>query len=142
MVCLYFCVEKTSFILNSTVILADGCASVVVNGDVVAQGSQFSLQDVEVLIASVDLDTVSICHVWWCRVQLPSITFYCSRHQPDCSCLHMLVLKFANCLDGGEPTVLCHIYSFFGALSWLYEPPNVVISRCGLGCFRYSSSTY
>ncbi|OAE27153.1 hypothetical protein AXG93_4666s1240 [Marchantia polymorpha subsp. ruderalis] len=36
----------------------DGCASVVVNGDVVAQGSQFSLQDVEVLIASVDLDTV------------------------------------------------------------------------------------
>ncbi|KAL3691309.1 hypothetical protein R1sor_004960 [Riccia sorocarpa] len=36
----------------------DGCACIVVNGDVVAQGSQFSLQDVEVLIATVDLDTV------------------------------------------------------------------------------------
>ncbi|CAM6096271.1 unnamed protein product [Calypogeia fissa] len=36
----------------------DGCASVIVNGDLVAQGSQFSLQDVEVLVATVDLDTV------------------------------------------------------------------------------------
>lgn len=38
----------------------DGCSCVVVNGDVVVQGSQFSLQDVEVLIAQVDLDAVSI----------------------------------------------------------------------------------
>eukprot|EP00249_Psilotum_nudum_P015514 c25368_g1_i1 orf=97-2295(+) len=36
----------------------DGCASVVVNGDVVAQGTQFSLHDVEVLTACVDLDSV------------------------------------------------------------------------------------
>ncbi|KAL2622646.1 hypothetical protein R1flu_002851 [Riccia fluitans] len=36
----------------------DGCACIVVNGDVVAQGSQFSLQDVEVVTAIVDLDTV------------------------------------------------------------------------------------
>lgn len=46
--------------LSCTADLADGCAAVVVNGDVVAQGSQFSLQDVEVLVATVDLDTVSI----------------------------------------------------------------------------------
>lgn len=31
-----------------------------VNGDVVAQGSQFSLKDVEVLTALVDLDAVRI----------------------------------------------------------------------------------
>jgi len=37
----------------------DGCSCVVVNGDVVVQGSQFSLQDVEVLIAQVDLDAVA-----------------------------------------------------------------------------------
>eukprot|EP00897_Mesotaenium_endlicherianum_P003817 jgi/Mesen1/3463/ME000194S02601 len=37
----------------------DGCAAVVVNGDVVAQGSQFSLADVELVTAVVDLDTVS-----------------------------------------------------------------------------------
>jgi NAD+ synthase (glutamine-hydrolysing) len=30
-----------------------------VNGDVVAQGSQFSLKDVEVLDALIDLDAVS-----------------------------------------------------------------------------------
>lgn len=37
----------------------DGCACIAVNGDVVAQGSQFSLRDVEVLTACVDLDTVT-----------------------------------------------------------------------------------
>ncbi|KAM5571237.1 glutamine-dependent NAD(+) synthetase [Rosa sericea] len=37
----------------------DGCASVVVNGDLVAQGSQFSLNDVEVVIAQIDLEAVA-----------------------------------------------------------------------------------
>ncbi|KAI3766508.1 hypothetical protein L2E82_16571 [Cichorium intybus] len=36
----------------------DGCACVVVNGDVVAQGSQFSLKDVEVVVTQIDLDAV------------------------------------------------------------------------------------
>lgn len=36
----------------------DGCAMVLVNGKVVAQGSQFSLNDVEVVTATVDLDEV------------------------------------------------------------------------------------
>lgn len=37
----------------------DGCSCIAVNGDVVAQGSQFSLKDIEVLVAQVDLDAVS-----------------------------------------------------------------------------------
>ncbi|KAK4802880.1 hypothetical protein SAY86_001083 [Trapa natans] len=37
----------------------DGCACVVINGDVVAQGSQFSLKDVEVVVAQIDLDAVA-----------------------------------------------------------------------------------
>ncbi|KAL0928967.1 hypothetical protein M5K25_000905 [Dendrobium thyrsiflorum] len=37
----------------------DGCCFIAVNGDVVAQGSQFSLKEVEVLTAIVDLDAVS-----------------------------------------------------------------------------------
>ncbi|KAK9474090.1 uncharacterized protein V1510DRAFT_361679 [Dipodascopsis tothii] len=36
----------------------DGCPLIVVNGKVVAQGSQFSLDDVEVISATVDLDDV------------------------------------------------------------------------------------
>ncbi|KAJ1622407.1 carbon-nitrogen hydrolase, partial [Pavlovales sp. CCMP2436] len=36
----------------------DGCALVVVNGEVVAQGTQFSLRDVEVVVATVDLEAV------------------------------------------------------------------------------------
>ncbi|OMO79802.1 Carbon-nitrogen hydrolase [Corchorus capsularis] len=37
----------------------DGCCCVVVNGEVVAQGSQFSLKDVEVVVAQADLDAVA-----------------------------------------------------------------------------------
>ncbi|KAI9784269.1 MAG: glutamine-dependent NAD(+) synthetase [Geoglossum umbratile] len=36
----------------------DGCAMILVNGEVVAQGSQFSLNDVEVVTATVDLEEV------------------------------------------------------------------------------------
>lgn len=36
----------------------DGCASIIVNGNVVAQASQFSLKDVEVVVATIDLDDV------------------------------------------------------------------------------------
>ncbi|MGB1253879.1 MAG: NAD(+) synthase [Candidatus Promineifilaceae bacterium] len=36
----------------------DGCALVAVNGDIVAQGSQFSPRDVEVVTATVDLEEV------------------------------------------------------------------------------------
>ncbi|KAF9429455.1 glutamine-dependent NAD(+) synthetase [Entomortierella beljakovae] len=43
----------------------DGCALIVVNGEVVAQGSQFSIGDVEVVTATVDVEDVrsfrSIC---------------------------------------------------------------------------------
>ena len=36
----------------------DGCAMIAVNGKIVAQGSQFSLEDVEVVTATVDLEVV------------------------------------------------------------------------------------
>ena len=36
----------------------DGCCLIAVNGDIVAQGSQFTLQEVEVTTATVDLDDV------------------------------------------------------------------------------------
>ncbi|XP_068656594.1 glutamine-dependent NAD(+) synthetase [Aristolochia californica] len=37
----------------------DGCCCIAINGDVVGQGSQFSLKDVEVLTAQIDLDAVT-----------------------------------------------------------------------------------
>lgn len=37
----------------------DGCASIVVNSSLIAQGAQFSLADVEVVAATVDLDAVA-----------------------------------------------------------------------------------
>ncbi len=36
----------------------DGCSCIVVNGELVAQGAQFGLADVEVVVATVDLDAV------------------------------------------------------------------------------------
>ncbi|KAJ5155250.1 glutamine-dependent NAD(+) synthetase [Penicillium capsulatum] len=39
-------------------LLYDGCSMIMVNGEIVVQGSQFSLEDVEVLTATVDLEEV------------------------------------------------------------------------------------
>jgi len=36
----------------------DGCAMIAVNGDIIAQGSQFSLNDVEVVTATIDIEDV------------------------------------------------------------------------------------
>ncbi|XP_073433487.1 glutamine-dependent NAD(+) synthetase-like [Dendrobates tinctorius] len=36
----------------------DGCSMISINGDIVAQGSQFSLENVEVLTATLDLEDV------------------------------------------------------------------------------------
>ena len=43
---------------TNTLPIIDGCACIVVNGEVVAQGSQFSIKDVEVVVAQIDLDAV------------------------------------------------------------------------------------
>jgi hypothetical protein len=52
----------------------DGCCCIAVNGDVVAQGSQFSLKDVEVLDALVDLDAVSFR-----SFRLLPVSFSCTK---------------------------------------------------------------
>ncbi|KAK4067814.1 hypothetical protein Trihar35433_6374 [Trichoderma harzianum] len=39
-------------------LLYDGCSMIMVNGEIVAQGAQFSLVDVEVVVATVDLEEV------------------------------------------------------------------------------------
>ncbi|KZZ88906.1 Glutamine-dependent NAD(+) synthetase [Ascosphaera apis ARSEF 7405] len=39
-------------------LLYDGCALIILNGDVVAQGSQFTLTDVEVITATIDLEEI------------------------------------------------------------------------------------
>ncbi|OCT83757.1 glutamine-dependent NAD(+) synthetase [Xenopus laevis] len=55
----------------------DGCAMVSVNGDIVAQGSQFSLTDVEVLTATLDLEDVRSY-----RAQISSRCISASRVRP------------------------------------------------------------
>jgi len=41
-----------------TVLYYDGCAMIALNGQIVAQGSQFSLNDVEVVAATIDIEDV------------------------------------------------------------------------------------
>ncbi|KAG8438284.1 hypothetical protein GDO86_008826 [Hymenochirus boettgeri] len=55
----------------------DGCAMISLNGDIVAQGSQFSLMDVEVLTATLDLEDVRSY-----RAQISSRCISASRVTP------------------------------------------------------------
>jgi hypothetical protein len=61
----------------------DGFCCIAVNGDVVAQASQFSLKDVEVLDAPVDLDAVSFisfrCYLYYTMIAFCSFSFSCTK---------------------------------------------------------------
>ena len=61
----YFIWRKCCYNVVNSVFGADGCSCIVVNGNLVAQGSQFSLKDVEVVVAQVDLDAVRYNSAYW-----------------------------------------------------------------------------
>lgn len=58
LLCLFSCELVLLSNLVNILLFVDGCSCIVINGDVVAQGSQFSLKDIEVVVAQVDLDAV------------------------------------------------------------------------------------
>ena len=69
----------------------DGCSMIIVNGQIVGQGSQFSLRDVEVVTATVDLEEVRAFRFAPSRgmqaIQVPAhrrieISFSLSRDSP------------------------------------------------------------
>ncbi|XP_026234551.1 glutamine-dependent NAD(+) synthetase isoform X3 [Anabas testudineus] len=63
----------------------DGCAMVAINGDIVAQGAQFSLNDVEVITATVDLEDVRSYRGELCQPHMESEPKPCHRVKVDFS---------------------------------------------------------
>nr|XP_020469362.1 glutamine-dependent NAD(+) synthetase [Monopterus albus] len=63
----------------------DGCAMVAINGEVVAQGAQFSLNDVEVITATVDLEDVRSYRGELCQPHMESEPKPCHRVKVDFS---------------------------------------------------------
>ncbi|XP_041844861.1 glutamine-dependent NAD(+) synthetase [Melanotaenia boesemani] len=63
----------------------DGCAMVAINGDVVAQGAQFSLNDVEVITATLDLEDVRSYRGEVCQPHMGSEHKPCHRIKVDFS---------------------------------------------------------
>ncbi|KAJ6667101.1 hypothetical protein lerEdw1_017079 [Lerista edwardsae] len=92
----------------------DGCAMISVNGDTVAQGLQFSLDDVEVLVATVDLEDVRSY-----RAEISSRNLVASKVTP----YHRIKVKFAlsSVDDIGTPTS--------EPFQWRYHSPEEEISH-------------
>ncbi|KAM4596990.1 glutamine-dependent NAD(+) synthetase isoform 1-T1 [Fundulus diaphanus] len=63
----------------------DGCAMVAINGDVVARGAQFSLDDVEVITATLDLEDVRSYRGELCQQHLEGQQKPCHRIKVDFS---------------------------------------------------------
>ncbi|KAL1568858.1 NAD(+) synthase (glutamine-hydrolyzing) [Salvia divinorum] len=76
----------------------DGCSCIVANGDVVAHGQQFSLKDVDMVIAQVDLDKVVNL-----RVSL-------SSYREQASCKNKVPSVFV-------PYKLCHSFKLQNSIS-------------------------
>ncbi|KAM9764761.1 glutamine-dependent NAD(+) synthetase isoform 1-T1 [Menidia menidia] len=63
----------------------DGCAMVAINGDIVAQGAQFCLNDVEVITATLDLEDVRSYRGELCQPHMESEPKPCHRIKVDFS---------------------------------------------------------
>ncbi|KAM9860636.1 glutamine-dependent NAD(+) synthetase [Aulostomus maculatus] len=61
----------------------DGCAMVAINGDIVAQGAQFSLDEVEVITATLDLEDVRSYRGEVCQPHMESKFTPCHRVKVD-----------------------------------------------------------
>ncbi|KAF6262108.1 glutamine-dependent NAD(+) synthetase with GAT domain-containing protein [Scenedesmus sp. NREL 46B-D3] len=97
----------------------DGCACIAVNGALVAQGSQFSLADVEVVTACVDLDEVVSF-----RAAISSLREQASSSTPPA----MVVCEFQLCRARGltdpprPPRVHCPEEEIaLGPACWLWD---------------------
>lgn len=98
----------------------DGCSMIAINGDIVAQGIQFCLDDVEVLCATLDLEDVrsyrgELCH--------PHVVY---DHRP----YHRVNVDFSlsNCKDFFLPT--------HQPLEWQFHSPEEEISL-GPACWLW-----
>lgn len=63
----------------------DGCAMIAINGDIVAQGAQFSLNDVEVITATLDLEDVRSYRGEMCHPHMETDLKPCHRVKVDFS---------------------------------------------------------
>ncbi|KAM4602403.1 glutamine-dependent NAD(+) synthetase [Polymixia lowei] len=98
----------------------DGCAMVAVNGDVVARGAQFSLDDVEVVTATLDLEDVrnyrgEVCHPHMEREPKP---------------YHRIKVDF--CLSTGDDIYL----PTYQPITWQFQTPEEEISL-GPACWLW-----
>uniref|UniRef100_A0A8C8FHR7 Glutamine-dependent NAD(+) synthetase n=1 Tax=Oncorhynchus tshawytscha TaxID=74940 RepID=A0A8C8FHR7_ONCTS len=93
----------------------DGCATVAINGDIVAQGRQFSLDDVEVVTAILDLEDVRSYKGEHCHPHVP-----CHRVKLDFS--------LSDCEDVYLPT--------HQPIEWQFHTPEEEISL-GPACWLW-----
>ncbi|KAJ7419368.1 Glutamine-dependent NAD(+) synthetase [Pitangus sulphuratus] len=105
----------------------DGCAMISMNGETVAQGSQFSLDDVEVLVATLDLEDVRSY-----RAEISSRSLAASKVNP----YPRVKVNFAlSCPDDvAVPTCM--------PIQWRYHSPEEEISggidSSATACIVYS----
>ncbi|XP_053109765.1 glutamine-dependent NAD(+) synthetase [Hemicordylus capensis] len=99
----------------------DGCAMISVNGDTVAQGLQFSLDDVEVLVATLDLEDVRSY-----RSEISSRNLAASNATPCCRIKVNFALSYFDdmCMPTSEP------------IQWRYHSPEEEISL-GPACWLW-----
>ncbi|XP_060796927.1 glutamine-dependent NAD(+) synthetase-like isoform X1 [Neoarius graeffei] len=98
----------------------DGCAMIAINGDIVAQGAQFSLDDVEVLTATLDLEDVRSYRGERCH---PHVDY---EHKP----YERIKVEF-SLSDSGDTFLPTH-----QPVDWIFHTPEEEISL-GPACWLW-----
>ena len=106
----------------------DGCALIAMNGDILAQGAQFSVHDVEVVIATIDLDAIRTY-----KAATPSR----NRQGSNAKVIPRVKVDFSICGRGVPSTPIpARIHTVeeeiaFGPACWLWD----YLRRSGAGGF-------
>ncbi|CAM8939462.1 unnamed protein product [Rhodiola kirilowii] len=100
----------------------DGCSCIVWNGELVAQGSQFSLKDVEVVVAQVDLDAVASLRGSISSFQEQAS---CKARAPSVTVPHYLCKPFSSKMTLSSPLKITYHSPeeeiAFGPACWLWD---------------------
>ncbi|XP_051235970.1 glutamine-dependent NAD(+) synthetase isoform X3 [Dicentrarchus labrax] len=137
----------------------DGCALVAINGDIVAQGAQFSLNDVEVITATLDLEDVrnyrgELCQPHMSRAGLLAVGlpeekwtggFSVASERRCRQLLHCLHCPLYVCaaLPGcrGRHQVLEDVHRVVGDDSYRPQHPRELCSRIFTTCYMGSENS-
>ncbi|XP_017159477.1 glutamine-dependent NAD(+) synthetase isoform X2 [Poecilia reticulata] len=122
----------------------DGCAMVAINGEVVACGAQFSLDDVEVITATLDLEDVRSYRGELCQPLMGGFLLPLSGgiDSSSTACIvHSMCVLLCQAVEDSNGEVLKDVRRVVGDDSYTPQNPKELCARLFTTCYMASENS-